>query len=47
MVTAGEEYLKLGGNGGGHIRLTQLQEEYALRLQSNDWDYTHPVKEEP
>lgn len=47
MLQSGEEYLKLGGNGVGHIRLTQLQEEYALRLQSNDWDYTHPVKEEP
>lgn len=45
VLQSGEEYLKLGGNGVGHIRLTQLQEEYALRLQSGDWDYSHPPKE--
>lgn len=45
MLQSGEEYVKLGGNGVGHIRLTQLQEEYALRLQTNDWDYSHPAKE--
>lgn len=45
MLQSGEEYLKLGGNGVGHIRLSQLQEEYALRLQTNDWDYSHPPKE--
>lgn len=45
MLQSGEEYLELGGNGVGHIRLTQLQEEYALRLQSGDWDYSHPPKE--
>lgn len=47
MLQSGEEYVQMGGNGVGHIRLTQLQEEYALRLQSNDWDYTHPMKEKP
>jgi hypothetical protein len=45
VLQSGEEYLKLGGNGVGHIRLTQLQEEYALRLQTNDWDYSHSPKE--
>ena len=45
MLQSGEEYVQMGGNGVGHIRLTQLQEEYALRLQTDDWDYSHPAKE--
>lgn len=36
----GAEYVRLGGNGPGHIRYEQLSEDYRRRLKSNDWDYT-------
>ena len=45
ILQSGEQYLKLGGNGVGHIRLTQVREDYAKRLEFDDWDYTpghHP-----
>lgn len=45
ILQSGEEYLRLGGNGVGHIRLNQVREDYAKRLEYNDWDYTpghHP-----
>ena len=38
----------LAGFGGvGHIRLNQVREDYAKRLEYDDWDYTpghHPGK---
>lgn len=36
----GAEYMRLGGNGPGHIRYEQLQDDYRRRLESDDWDYT-------
>ena len=39
QLDAGEAYLKLGGNGAGHIRLEQLREDYERRLKDDDWDY--------
>lgn len=45
ILQSGEEYLRLGGNGVGHIRLNQVREDYAKRLECDDWDYTpghHP-----
>ena len=45
ILQSGEQYLKLGGNGVGHVRLNQMREDYAKRLEYDDWDYTpghHP-----
>ena len=45
ILQSGEQYLRLGGNGVGHIRLNQVREDYAKRLEYDDWDYTpghHP-----
>ena len=45
ILQSGEQYLQLGGNGVGHIRLNQVREDYAKRLECDDWDYTpghHP-----
>lgn len=45
ILQSGEQYLKLGGNGVGHIRLEQVRQDYAERLEYDDWDYTpghHP-----
>ena len=45
ILQSGEQYLKLGGNGVGKIRLNQVREDYAKRLECDDWDYTpghHP-----
>lgn len=39
QLDVGETYLKLGGNGAGHLRLEQLQQDYERRLQTNDWTY--------
>lgn len=39
QLDVGEAYLKLGGNGAGHIRLDQLREDYERRLKDDDWDY--------
>ena len=41
QLQSGEQYLKLGGNGVGHIRLDQLKADYERRLENDDWDYTH------
>ena len=30
----------MGGNGTGHIRLEQLEDDYRRRLEADDWDYT-------
>lgn len=35
----GDEYVRLGGNGPGHIRFEQLKDDYRRRLEANDWDY--------
>jgi hypothetical protein len=40
-IQSGREYSRIGGNGVGHIRLTQLEENYARRVHDDDWDYTH------
>lgn len=39
QLDVGEAYVRLGGNGAGHIRLDQLKEDYERRLQTGDWDY--------
>ena len=39
-LESGREYVRLGGNGSGHIRLEQLEDDYRRRLESGDWDYT-------
>lgn len=39
QLDVGEAYLKLGGNGAGHIRLEQVRQDYERRLKSDDWDY--------
>lgn len=39
QLDVGEAYLKLGGNGAGHVRLDQLKEDYERRLKDDDWDY--------
>ena len=39
-LESGREYIQLGGNGSGHIRLEQLEDDYRRRLESGDWDYT-------
>ena len=40
-IRNGEQYVRLGGNGTGHVRLKQLQADYARRVQDDDWDYNH------
>lgn len=39
QLDVGTAYLKLGGNGAGHLRLEQLQQDYERRLQTDDWTY--------
>lgn len=39
-LESGREYIALGGNGSGHIRLEQLEDDYRRRLETGDWDYT-------
>lgn len=41
QLQSGEEYIRDGGNGVGHIRLDQLKANYARRLRDDDWDYSH------
>lgn len=45
-LQSGDEYLTMGGNGVGHVRLTWLQDQYRKRLDADDWDYTHDMKTE-
>jgi hypothetical protein len=40
-IESGEAYIALGGNGVGHKRLAQLEDNYAQRVAADDWDYTH------
>lgn len=39
QLETGSEYLAIGGNGSGHVRLTQLRKDYERRLQADDWEY--------
>lgn len=39
-LESGREYVRLGGNGSGHIRLEQLEDDYRRRLEACDWDYS-------
>lgn len=39
QLDIGTAYLKLGGNGAGHLRLEQLQQDYERRLETNNWIY--------
>lgn len=39
-LESGREYVRLGGNGSGHIRLEQLEDDYRRRLETGDWDYS-------
>lgn len=39
-LESGREYVRLGGNGSGHIRLEQLEDDYRRRLEADDWDYS-------
>ena len=39
-LESGREYVRLGGNGTGHIRLEQLEDDYRRRLEADDWDYS-------
>lgn len=43
LLDVGDEYIKAGGNGSGHVRLNQLTENYDYRLEHNDWDYRPEV----
>ena len=37
-LESGREYIAMGGNGTGHIRLEQLEDDYRRRLEDDDWD---------
>ncbi len=39
QLEIGKRYIKLGGNGAGHLRLDELQADYARRLRDDDWIY--------
>ena len=39
QLDVGATYIRLGGNGAGHLRLEQLQQDYERRLQTDDWTY--------
>ena len=39
-LESGREYIAMGGNGTGHIRLEQLEDDYRRRLEADDWDYS-------
>lgn len=39
QLDVGAAYIRLGGNGAGHLRLEQLQQDYERRLQTDDWTY--------
>lgn len=44
QLDAGKAYVKRGGNGAGHARYQQLNDDYRYRLTADDWDYQphHP-----
>ena len=39
QLDVGAAYIRLGGNGAGHLRLEQLQQDYEHRLQTTNWTY--------
>ena len=43
QIQAGQSYLEAGGNGVGHVRLTQLQDEYRWRIEHGEWRFPLPV----
>lgn len=45
QLDIGRQYIRLGGNGAGHLRLEQLEATYSRRLKTGDWDYTCQPKE--
>lgn len=41
MINDGHKYVdEYNGNGAGHVRLKQLEDDFYERSQVNDWDYT-------
>jgi len=44
QLDAGKAYTELGGNGPGHVRCQQLEDDYRHRLDTDDWNYRphHP-----
>ncbi|WEV41648.1 hypothetical protein OZX57_06560 [Bifidobacterium sp. ESL0682] len=40
-IQSGEEYVRLGGNGIGHLRLEWLKQRWQWRQDHDDWNYTH------
>lgn len=39
QLEVGAKYLELGGNGRGHARYNQLEQDYERRLEAGDWTY--------
>lgn len=44
LDAAGKAYVERGGNGAGHARYQQLNDDYRYRLKTDEWDYQphHP-----
>ncbi|MCH9275683.1 hypothetical protein JS533_005265 [Bifidobacterium amazonense] len=39
QLDAGRAYVERGGNGAGHARYEQLNDDYRRRLETDDWIY--------
>lgn len=39
QLDAGKAYVERGGNGAGHARYQQLNDDYRQRLKADDWNY--------
>ncbi|TPF95269.1 hypothetical protein [Bifidobacterium sp. UTBIF-78] len=39
QLDAGKAYTDRGGNGPGHVRVQQLEDDYRHRLNTDDWNY--------
>lgn len=39
QLEVGRQYVSLGGNGCGHVRVAQLEDDYRRRLETDDWTY--------
>lgn len=39
QLDAGKAYMERGGNGPGHVRCQQLEDDYRHRLDTDDWNY--------
>ncbi len=39
QLDAGKAYVERGGNGAGHARYQQLNDDYRQRLKTDDWNY--------